>query len=80
MPAARRATAGQAGTATAAPAPAPATARPAGTGTVGPTGMSEGDGILEYVSARMRSPVLVGRSEELAILDAALGRARAGGP
>ena len=28
----------------------------------------------------MRSPVLVGRSEELAILDAALERARAGGP
>jgi len=80
MPAARRATAGQAGTATAAPAPAPATARPAGTGTVAPAGMSEGDGILEYVSARMRSPVLVGRSEELAVLDAALDRARAGGP
>jgi DNA-binding CsgD family transcriptional regulator len=42
--------------------------------------MSQGDGILEDVSARMRSPVLVGRSEELAILDAALDRARAGGP
>ncbi len=28
----------------------------------------------------MRSPILVGRSEELAILDAALQRARAGGP
>src|SRR5256885_15956247 len=28
----------------------------------------------------MRSPVLVGRSEELAIRDAALERARAGGP
>jgi DNA-binding NarL/FixJ family response regulator len=47
---------------------------------VGPAGMSQGDGILEDVSARMRSPVLVGRSEELAILDAALERARAGGP
>src|SRR5215831_8644361 len=47
---------------------------------VGPAGMSQGDGILEDVSARMRSPVLVGRSEELAILDAALDRARAGGP
>jgi DNA-binding CsgD family transcriptional regulator len=42
--------------------------------------MSQGDGILEDVSARMRSPVLVGRSEELAVLDAALERARAGGP
>jgi DNA-binding NarL/FixJ family response regulator len=47
---------------------------------VGPAGMSHGGGILEDVSARMRSPVLVGRSEELAILDAALERARAGGP
>jgi DNA-binding CsgD family transcriptional regulator/tetratricopeptide (TPR) repeat protein len=47
---------------------------------VGPAGMSEGDGILEDVSARLRSPVLVGRSEELAILDAALERARTGGP
>ena len=47
---------------------------------VGPAGMSQGGGILEDVSARMRSPVLVGRSEELAILDAALDRARAGGP
>ena len=47
---------------------------------IGPAEMSEGDGILEDVSARMRSPVLVGRSEELAILDAALERARTGGP
>src|SRR4029077_1912966 len=47
---------------------------------IGPAGMSQGDGILEDVSARLRSPVLVGRSEELAILDAALERARAGGP
>jgi DNA-binding CsgD family transcriptional regulator len=52
----------------------------AGMARIGPAGMSDGDGILEDVSARMRSPVLVGRSEELAILDAALDRARAGGP
>jgi len=45
-----------------------------------PAAMSQGDGILEDVSARRRSPVLVGRSEELAVLDAALERARAGGP
>jgi predicted ATP-dependent serine protease len=32
------------------------------------------------MSARMRSPVLVGRAEHLSTLDAALDRARAGGP
>jgi DNA-binding CsgD family transcriptional regulator len=42
--------------------------------------MSEDGGILEDMSARMRSPVLVGRAEHLAVLDAALDRARAGGP
>src|SRR4249920_2032386 len=46
----------------------------------GPAGMSEDGGILEDMSARMRSPVLVGRAEHLAVLDAALDRARAGGP
>jgi len=51
-----------------------------GMATAGPAGVSEGDGILEDVSARMRSPVLVGRSEELAVLDAALDLARAGRP
>jgi predicted ATP-dependent serine protease len=42
--------------------------------------MSQADGILEDMSARMRSPVLVGRAEHLSTLDAALDRARAGGP
>jgi hypothetical protein len=42
--------------------------------------MSQADGILENMSARMRSPVLVGRAEHLSALDAALDRARAGGP
>src|SRR5207344_3612637 len=46
----------------------------------GPAGMSEDGGILEDMSARMRSPVLVGRAEHLSTLDAALDRARAGGP
>ena len=45
-----------------------------------PDEMSEADGILEDMSARMRSPVLVGRAEHLAVLDTALDRARAGGP
>src|SRR5215831_14749174 len=47
---------------------------------VGPEEPSEGDGILVDMSARMSSPVLVGRAEQLASLDAALGRAREGGP
>jgi predicted ATPase len=38
--------------------------------------MSQADGILEDMSARMRSPVLVGRAEHLSTLD----RSRAGGP
>ena len=42
--------------------------------------MSGADGILEDMSARMRCPVLVGRAEHLGTLEAALGRARAGGP
>jgi DNA-binding CsgD family transcriptional regulator/tetratricopeptide (TPR) repeat protein len=42
--------------------------------------MSQTDGILEDMSARMRSPVLVGRAEQLSTLDAGLDRARAGGP
>ena len=46
----------------------------------GPSGMSQSDGILEDMSARMRNPVLVGRAEQLSTLDAALDRARAGGP
>jgi DNA-binding CsgD family transcriptional regulator len=37
-------------------------------------------GILEGMSTRPSSPVLVGRAEQLAALDAALDRARAGGP
>src|SRR5215831_7984385 len=47
---------------------------------VGPEESSEGDGILVDMSPRMSSPVLVGRAEQLAGLDAALGRAREGGP
>ena len=50
------------------------------TASAGPSGMSQADGILEDMSARMRSPVLVGRAEHLSALDAALDRARAGGP
>jgi MoxR-like ATPase len=50
------------------------------TASAGPSGMSQADGILEDMSARMRSPVLVGRAEHLSTLDAALDRARAGGP
>jgi predicted ATPase len=50
------------------------------TASAGPNGMSRADGILEDMSARMRSPVLVGRAEHLSTLDAALDRARAGGP
>jgi predicted ATPase len=42
--------------------------------------MSQADGILEDMSARMRSPVLVGRAEHLSTLDASLDRSRAGGP
>jgi predicted ATPase len=42
--------------------------------------MSEGNGILDDMSPRISSPVLIGRAEYLAALDAALGRARAGGP
>ena len=47
---------------------------------VGVDGVSQAGGILEDMSARRRSPVLVGRAEHLAALDAALDRARAGGP
>jgi DNA-binding CsgD family transcriptional regulator len=47
---------------------------------VGADGVSQAGGILEDMSARRRSPVLVGRAEHLAALDAALDRARAGGP
>jgi MoxR-like ATPase len=50
------------------------------TASAGPSGMSQADGILEDMSARMRSPVLVGRAEDLSALDAALDRAGAGGP
>ena len=50
------------------------------TASAGPSGMSQADGILEDMSARMRSPVLVGRAEHLSTLDATLDRARAGGP
>src|SRR5215469_9889867 len=55
-------------------------AMPGGSGAaLGPDGMSQDGGILEHMSARMRSPVLVGRAEHLATLDAALGRVRTGG-
>lgn len=54
--------------------------RPAGTAAAGPGWLTDGDGMLEGMSARMISPVLVGRAEQLAALDAALARARAGGP
>jgi len=37
-------------------------------------------GILEGMSARMSSPVLVGRGDHMGALEAALDRARAGGP
>jgi DNA-binding CsgD family transcriptional regulator len=47
---------------------------------IAPPGVSPADGILEDMSARMSSPVLVGRAEYLAALDAALDRARAGSP
>ena len=50
------------------------------TASAGPSGMSQADGILEDMSARMRSPVLVGRAEHLSTLDASLDRSRAGGP
>ncbi len=46
------------------------------TASAGPSGMSQADGILEDMSALMRSPVLAGRAEHLSALD----RARAGGP
>jgi DNA-binding CsgD family transcriptional regulator/tetratricopeptide (TPR) repeat protein len=42
--------------------------------------LSEGDGMLEGMSTRRSSPVLVGRAEQLSVLGAALGRARAGIP
>jgi DNA-binding CsgD family transcriptional regulator/tetratricopeptide (TPR) repeat protein len=45
----------------------------------GRDGMSSTDGILDGMSARMRSPVLVGRAEHLAALDAALDGVRTGG-
>src|SRR5262249_58011561 len=54
--------------------------RNAGNAPVGRSGVSQPDGILEDVSARRRSPVLVGRAEHLAALDAALDRACQGGP
>ena len=50
------------------------------TASAGPSGVSHADGILEDMSARMRSPVLVGRAEHLSTLDASLDRSRAGGP
>src|SRR5580704_14261561 len=46
----------------------------------GPPDLSEGDGMLEGMSTRRSSPVLVGRVEQLSVLDAALRRARAGIP
>jgi DNA-binding CsgD family transcriptional regulator/tetratricopeptide (TPR) repeat protein len=46
----------------------------------GPPDLSEGDGMLEGMSTRRSSPVLVGRIEQLSVLDAALRRARAGIP
>jgi len=46
---------------------------------LGPDGLSADGGILKDMSARMRSPVLVGRAEHLAALDAALDRVRTGG-
>src|SRR5215472_16562149 len=55
-------------------------AMPGGSGAaLGPDGMSQDGGILEDMSARLRSSVLVGRAEHLATLDAALGRVRTGG-
>src|SRR4249920_2329755 len=42
----------------------------------GANGVSQEGGILEDMSTRRRSPVLVGRAEHLAALDAALDRAR----
>ena len=55
-------------------------AMPGGTGAaLGPDGLSADGGILKDMSARMRSPVLVGRAEHLAALDAALDRVRTGG-
>jgi hypothetical protein len=48
-------------------------------GALGLDGMSQVGGILKDMSARMRSPVLVGRAEHLATLDAALDRVRTGG-
>ncbi|HEV2374704.1 MAG TPA: AAA family ATPase, partial [Streptosporangiaceae bacterium] len=43
-------------------------------------GLSGCDGMLDIVSARMTSPVLVGREEQRAVLDAALDQARTGRP
>jgi DNA-binding CsgD family transcriptional regulator len=55
-------------------------AMPGGSGAaLGPDGLSADGGILKDMSARMRSPVLVGRAEHLAALDAALDRVRTGG-
>jgi ATP/maltotriose-dependent transcriptional regulator MalT len=42
--------------------------------------LSEHGGILEGVAARVTSPVLVGRADQLTTLDDALERARRGGP
>jgi len=54
--------------------------RNAGGAPVGRSGVSQAGGILEDMSARRRSPVLVGRAEHLAVLDAALDRTRQGEP
>ena len=55
-------------------------AMPGGTGAaLGPDGLSADGGILKDMSARRRSPGLVGRAEHLATLDSALDRVRTGG-
>jgi DNA-binding CsgD family transcriptional regulator len=48
-------------------------------GALGLDGMSQVGGILRDMSTRIRSPILVGREEHLAALDAALDRVRAAG-
>jgi predicted ATPase len=48
--------------------------------TIGLEELSAGGGILEGMSIRTSSPVLVGRAEQLAALDAALQRAAGGAP
>jgi DNA-binding CsgD family transcriptional regulator len=53
---------------------------PAGDPPSGRDGLSDRGGMLESMSTRTTSPVVVGRAVELAALDAALSRARAGLP